>query len=228
MPSQHTLAQRATTLGALLLLLASCRPDPGTPTYSTRDDFAAPFGSEAPLLGPNPYQEGIGRLAFGAFYEGRASQVLPVDDKLVHYYIFQNGSDLTYTQSSSSDHVEGLTAARLTHAGGPWWGGGIFADAPQDLSAWKALHLSLSSSAPGFAAITIGMRTFGSEAVVLDAADYGYAADGKWHSVVIPLLDFVDAGLDLSQIDGFLVLGGGAADAGSTLLVDDFYLSQQP
>jgi hypothetical protein len=215
-------------LTTLALVLAACRPDPGQPVYSDADDFSAPFGEEEPLLGPEPYQEGIGRLAFGAFYEGRASQVIPVDDKVVHYYIFQDGAALTYTQSVSKDHVEGLVSARFSHAGGPWWGGGIFSDAPHDLTGWRSLHLSLKSSAPGFARVDVGMRTLGGTAVSVDAADYGYAADGEWHSLVIPLSDLVDRGLDLTAIDGFLVLGGFASDAGTSLLVDDFFLSQQP
>lgn len=210
-----------------LVCLVGCRPDAGSPTYSDRDDFSMPFGFSEPLEGPDPYQEGLARLSFGAFYEGGSSQTIVIDDQIVHYYIFLAGDDLTYTQSSSDDRIEGLASDRIAHAGGAWWGGGIISDTTADLGSWTQLHISLKSAAGSFESMTIGMRSPSGDAVV-SASDYGFVADSEWHNLSIPMIDLIDAGLDISAVDGFLLLAGGSGDAGDAVLVDNFYLSQQP
>ena len=60
----------------------------------------------------------------------------------------------------------------------------------------------------------------------LDLSSYGFNTDGEWHSVVIPLSDFAEQGLDLSQIRAPLVMIGQAGMSGDRLFIDAVYLSR--
>ncbi len=61
--------------------------------------------------------------------------------------------------------------------------------------------------------------------VFVRAPSYGWAADGAWHSLTIPVADFVAAGLDATQVAVPFVLSGGAGMGGEKLLVDDVYFT---
>lgn len=210
---------RPTLLGLISLL--ACRPDPGDPAYP--DPNAVDTGDTGPddgfYEGPDPYVAGEARLAFGAFYEGQSSEVLPVDDVTRHYYIYE----ATYTTAPDLiDRVEGYQSDVITHAGGAWWGGGINWDASEDLSTWTTLHVSLRSDSATFAAIELRVAGGGEETTVA-AADHGWAADGQWHHLSVPLSAFSAQGTDLSSVTAPFILVGGKGAAGDELRVDNLY-----
>ena len=195
-----------------LLLLLACRPDPGSPTYPDPSavDTADTGENDDFYDGPDPWEEGEARLSLGAFYEGGASEVLPVDDVTRHYYIYSG----TYTQ----------TVDVIVHGGGDWWGGGITWDSPEDLSGWSTLHVSVKASTESFATLDLHLNGGGVEATVA-ATSYGFSSDGEWHHLAVPLADFVSGGANLSSVVGPFILIGTAGTAGDELRVDNLYLS---
>ena len=116
---------RALALLMLVTSLGACRPDPGVPDYSGLTGLFGDGGAPELKPGPFPYRTGSRRLAFGAFYEGAASDRLPLD----HYYIFSN----SYATQPSDERVEGLQSDELDFKGTGFWGGGLFWDAPTNL-----------------------------------------------------------------------------------------------
>ena len=215
-------------LRALLLLVvlvtAACRPDPGVPDYSSLANLFGDGGAPDAKPGPFPYVTGTRRAAFGPFYEGGASDRIPAD----HYYIFSN----SYGTQPSDNRVEGLQSDQLDFNGTGFWGGGLFWDKPTSLVGSTTLHVSLLSSDPGLAIIAVRTLYFGPApgnaeiTVQVKANDYGWANDGKWHSLSIPLADF--RGLDLTRVRSPFTIGndvsGGTARTGETLLIDDVYV----
>lgn len=213
-----------TTALALLLGLAACRPDPGVPDYSSQAGLFGDGGSQEVKPGPFPYVAGSRRLAFGAFYEGGASDRVPLD----HYYIFSD----SYSTQPSDERVEGLQSDELVFKGTGFWGGGLFWDKPTDLTGWSTLHVSLNSSDPGLAIIAVRVLFFGpppgNAEVTLGvrANDYGWKNDGEWHHLAIPLTAF--GGLDLARMRSPFTIGndqgGGTARVGEVLLIDNVYV----
>lgn len=86
------------------------------------------------------------------------------------------------------------------------------------------MHLSLKSSWDAFAEVRVGMSP---ESAIesLDATDYGYAADGQWHSLEIPPADFAELGVDLRALTDALTLGGNTGASADALKVDGFYFT---
>lgn len=217
---------RTLTLATLALALGACRPDPGEPDYSGLVLSSSERDGGGPDVrpGPFPYVMGTRRLAFGAFYEGAASDRLPLDN----YYIFSN----SYGTQPSDDRVEGLQSDELDFKGTNFWGGGLFWSAPTNLSGWTTLHVSLKSSDPGLATIAVRTLYFGPApanaevTLQVKANDYGWVNDGAWHSLSIPLSAF--SGLDLTRMRSPFTIGndatGGTARAGEVLLIDDVYV----
>lgn len=208
-------------LVAAACLGAGCRPDPGPSRYDAQEPFPHDGGDGAALPGPMPYQPGERRLSIGAFYEGGASDVVPVDNMTSNLYVYSE----TVTLLPDADHIEGKTATRVTHAGMTWWGLGVHWMTPRDLSSWTTLYVSLRSHDAAFAMVDIGMNN--ANPVFVHAADYGFAADDAWHTLRIPLADFVAAGLDATQVAAPFVLGGGAGQGGEQLKVDDVYFTAE-
>jgi hypothetical protein len=153
------------------------------------------------------------------FYEGSASEVVPIDGTTASYYIFVAGNELTYDQTSDPDRVEGRQSDLITLAGTPWWGGGIIWEPARDLRPWTTLCLSLKSNDLNEVNVTVGSAT----EVPLPAGDYGFVDDGDWHNMAIPLADFETRGVDLSAIRVAFALGG-VGGAGARLLVDNVYM----
>ena len=120
------------------------------------------------------------------------------------------------------DRVEGLQSDVIVQTTLPWWGGGIHSDVALDLSAWSTLHVSLKSDV--VADFDIGM-TGGVEGRA-SVADYGYAPDGAWHDLVIPLSDLTAQGVDLSAVTVALLLVAEGGAAGDRVHVDDLYLGK--
>lgn len=215
----------ARVAGALVVVVAvaatasGCRPDPGPSRYDQQEPFPHADGGDALLPGPNPYQPGQRRLSIGAFYENGASDVVPVDNMASNLYVYMD----TVTLLPDPDHIEGKTSTRATHAGLTWWGFGVHWMTPRDLRAWTHLHVSLKSHDAAFATLDVGMNN--ANPVFLHAPDYGYANDDAWHSLSIPVADFVAAGLDVTLVAAPFVLSGGAGSGGEKLLVDDVYFT---
>lgn len=210
-------------------LAAACRPDAGIPDYSghvgLRDTTDA---GDTTLPGPKPYDPATPRLAIGAFYEGEYSEQIAINDADTHYYIFtiEGTGELTYSQETSGERVEGRISDVLTLTGTPWWGGGVIWDTARDLSAWSVLAVSLRSADEAFddVEVTVQYESGGQlRTVTLPASGYGYTNDGNWHSLRIPLADF--PGFDRSAARSPLILGNGqAGPTGESLFVDDVYM----
>lgn len=214
---------------ALLLAAAGCRPDPGLPDYSAMDQLFDGGGGVGSLPGPYPYVVGTKRLAFGIFYDGASSDQLDLSDPSHHYYIFSS----TYSDEIWADRVEGTTSNRFSIPGSTpgWWGGGIVWDTPTDLTGWTTMHVSFKSSDPGMAEVEVrllhGPAPAGPITVGLKGTRYGWANDGQWHHLSIPLADFVAAGVNLTRIRGPLGFGSAVGaplmKSGETLVIDNFY-----
>lgn len=208
----------------VVLVLGGCRPDPGVPDYSALNRLLGDGGTLEPKPGPFPYVMGTRRLAFGVFYEGAASDRKPIDN----YFIFSN----SYATAPEDDCVEGLQSDAFDFNGTSFWGGGLFWNAPTDLAGWTTLHVSLKSEDPGLAAIALRMLYFApppgaqERTVEVKASDYGWANDGQWHSLSVPLADF--PGLDLRRVRSPFtignVMGGSNPRTGELLRVDDVYV----
>lgn len=211
------------TVGAVALLAfaSGCRDDAGTPDYTSLEPVFDRLTADAsaPKEGPDPFVEGEQRLSLGIFYEGGFSETVPLDGATANYFIFEG----TYTQEAvTEDVVEGSLADRITLAGLTFWGGGIIWDPnPRDLTKWKTLAVSLRSNA--IEKVNVTMGSAGNE-VPLDAATYGYEADGNWHNLRIPLADFAAGGVDLSAVRFAFGVGGPDASAGQEIFVDDVYM----
>jgi hypothetical protein len=207
--------------GALALLLGGCRPDPGAPQYPAREPWDPTTDDPDFVPGEDPYEEGEERLSIGIFYEGGASEVLPIDDETRHWYIYEG----TFSQGLSEDRAEGLVSDEITLTGAqPWWGGGVTWDTPTDLSAWTTLHISFASRDPSFASFDIGMGDGVAEARV-SAAEVGFRNGGAWTSLTIPLSAF--SGVDLTRVTLPLLLASGSGAAGDRLRVDALYFTKE-
>ncbi|HYO71700.1 MAG TPA: hypothetical protein VEU33_37045 [Archangium sp.] len=213
---------------AVWALLAACRPDPGLSDYENQGGPSLPTdGGTEPdadmLPGPFPYQTGQRRLSVG-FYEGGRSDDIAVDDTTTHVYLYGN----TVILEPSSTRVEGKSADLVVRASKDWLGFGVHWNATRDLRTWKTMHVSLRSSAPGFAQVEVGMSD-DTHDVKLDAKKYGYMNDDEWHHLSIPLADFTASGLNLnlSAIDAPFQFGAGAGAPADKLLLDNLYFTAE-
>lgn len=218
----------------LMLLLAACRPDPGEPDYGDQDqwiDAGDDDDDDTPdpdnLPGIVPFEAGDQRLSMGTFYEGPCAVCVEIDEVTNHFYIYQNEftGGVTFQSSPSDDRVEGYASDELQHNGEGWMGGGIHWDEPIFLSDWDVLRVALKSDVAVFENATIGMNGGGTE-VTVTVSDYGFVADGAWHSLEIPLADFAAGGADLSAVEVAMVLIVQGGESGDVLLIDDLYLTQ--
>ena len=105
-------------------------------------------------------------------------------------------------------------------------GGGVHWDEARDLSAWQSLHLSLKSELSSFTSLQVAMNNSDTAQAKLDLSNYGFNTDGEWHNINIPLSDFAEQGLDLSQIRAPLVMIGQAGMPDDRFLIDAVYLSR--
>jgi len=91
------------------------------------------------------------------------------------------------------------------------------------------MRVGFKSSDPVFEDIDVSMFYFDDDGAevgaVLQASDYGYANDGIWHVLEIPLADFEEAGVDLARVRSPFTIGGPAGDPGEVLLVDGLYFT---
>jgi hypothetical protein len=221
---------RASLLAGLVLLSTlGCHPDPGLPDYSAMNNLFDAGDEVGNLAGPFPYVPGSRRLTFGIFYDGKSSQQIVLNNNDTHYYIYS----ATYTDVHSADRVEGKYSNQLDIPGNTpqWFGGAVTWDTPTDLSSWSTLHVSFKSSDPGFADFNVGIL-YGTAPkgtvshASLKASLFGWASDGQWHHLAIPLSRFTALGATLDKARGPLEIGNLPAlkmQPGETLLVDNLY-----
>jgi len=213
-----------TFLPIAVLALAACRPDIGAPEYPN----PLPIGSDTAdtgggfLPGPDPWREGEARLSIGIFYENGASQTIPIDNLTTHFYIYEN----TFTLQTSSDRVEGLSSDVIVHGSNTWWGGGVTWNAARDLYSWTTMHVWLKSSDASFDGFQLGMNGGDTEARV-SATDYGFATDGAWHGLSVPLSDFTSQGANLGQVTVPLLLVAATGSQGETMSIDNLYFTAE-
>ena len=220
-------------LFVLTLALGACSADPEEgPNYEDTGTASSDTGTGPDVEfypGSEPYSEGTERLSIGIFYEGAASEQIEVDDTTTHYYIYSDEftNQVTYeTYPDTEDRLEGYLSDVIVHAGGDWWGGGVHWDTATDLSAWDTLHLSLKSADSGFSVTDVAMQSSGGTEGKLTLSNYGFATDGEWHSLQIPLADFESTGLNLSAVTAPFVLVAAGGSSGEELRIDEVYFSK--
>jgi hypothetical protein len=239
---------RVSLLLVAAFLSVGCVPDPGPAPYTGGEDFDAKAqGDVAFLEGPAPYREGALRLSVGLAYEGHAIETHGIDGVTSHSYIYildqcDETSALTYSPGTSVDRVEGKRSDLVTQGSLGWWGHGVHWDRPKDMRTWGAMHLSVKALS-GHEALEVHMGSSGPEGAVdpcdptsgasaapsqdvlasVDASTYGYAADGEWHTLTIPLSAFEGVDLGAVNIPFSLTHEGGAQ--GDQLLFDNLYFT---
>jgi hypothetical protein len=203
------------TFPLLAASLLACRPEPGQPQYPVYEPWDGGEGNGA-LPGPFPYVEGEDRLSLGFFYEGGASETALFDN----YFIYES----TYSQTISDERIEGLQSDVLTISGAQvWWGGGLFWDTARDLSSWTTLHVSFRATDAAFEGMEI--EVIGGSAGRVSPFDYGFLADGEWHSLAIPLGDFSGVAFTTVTTPASFVAGAGTPD--TELFIDDLYFTKE-
>ena len=162
---------------------------------------------------------------FGLFTENpNISNKIVIDNTTVNLYIWEN----TLTTITNTKFYEGKADLSFKGAAGKtWFGYGIASTNPVDLTAYKngSLHLTLKTSASNEFWLGIGgaNKTEGKVTFPANAGKYGFARDGKWHTIEIPMSDLLSGGLDLSGCGNVFMLGG--VGVPSAITVDDVYLS---
>lgn len=209
---------RLAALSSLALLVLACQPALGDPDYPEITPYVE-NGDNGVLPGANPWDGVSPRLAFSAFYEGGATERIVIDDESIHYYIYEN----SYRQEVTSQRIEGRVADRIIVTSSAFWGGGIHLDNPRNLSAWTNLHVALRSEDAAMESFQLGMVGASGEGRV-SVTDYGFVADGEWHSLDIPLADLTPAP-GLNAVSVGLLLISPVAEPGTTLIIDDVYFT---
>jgi len=223
-------------------LLGGCA-DVGDPDYSSqvglRETIQGPFDPFPPVA-PDPYQPGEERLSVGYFYEGGRSETVVINTVTTNYFIFvtdlnRPGRTLTGGQDPSRDRLEGLESIRFTTSEQGFWGSGILWGEAIDLSGWTTMYVGFKSSDASFASIEITLQSATTIPSVpppdpnsfsVLARDYGYANDGEWHFLEIPLQDFIDDGWDPRNARSPFIMGGRTRQAGDRLLIDNLYFTK--
>lgn len=220
------------------LVLIGCREDAGVGDYSTHGDLRERNLPPPFLDGPTPFVPGVPRLGIGLFYEGPTTDKILVDAVTSFYFIFDTAGDgsgqLTFSQETSSDRVEGTLSDRIIHGGTGFLGGGVFWYTARNVSQYSTLNLSLKSSDAAFAEITLSVESGPDrpadgmndavETFAINASSYGYMNDGEWHNLTIPISDLEALGFNASSVRSPLIFGAGAGASGESFLIDDVYI----
>ena len=224
---------------SLLALLFACRPDPIEYPYNSADALDTAGETENQFGGPDPYEDGDSRLSLGVFYEGGYSDLIPVDDETSFFYIWitEFTSLPTYTQTPTTDRVEGNVADEITAGEHGWFGGGVSWNIAKDMSAWTTLFVSVKSESEALSGMQVGMGGAldlsggcsgnATRQNFVDLTDYGFLTDGEWHHLEIPISDLTVC-MNVEQVaEPFMLLTAGlsASDAGATVLIDNVYFT---
>ena len=225
----------------LFTVLWACRPEPIEYPYNTTTTSDTGSGEVDLFAGPDPYQEGENRLSLGVFYEGGYSDFIPVDEESSFFYIWitEDTSSPTFTQTPTTERIEGNIADEVTAAEYGWFGGGVSWTTAIDMSDWTTIHLSVKSSDDVLSALQVGMGGYwasggscagsGTKQNWVDLSAYGFVTDGEWHHLTIPL-DDLDFCLDMTQVvEPFSLLTSGLSpdDAGTQFILDNLYFSEE-
>jgi hypothetical protein len=214
-------------------LAGGCAADLGTPDYSDQVGLREPINPFPPVP-PDPFQPGDVRLSVGYFYESGRSSTILINTVSTDYFIFAIDVDdpvatRSFGEGTSTDRVEGLTSYEITLNGSPFWAGGIVWFQPIDLSNWTTMFVSFKSSDPSFTNFDLTLQSGEEEepaGVALDPTAYGYANDGEWHFLEIPLKDAIDLGWDPRTARSPLIFSAPGGDAGDVLLIDNLYFTK--
>lgn len=239
----------AWTAGLLAFsLVGGCLPDPGTPDYSSQVGLREPVDPFPPVP-PDPYQPGDDRLSVGYFYETGRSETIPINTVTTNYFIFvidQNrpAETLTYSQTTSSDRIEGLESVEITLNDRTFWGGGIIWEEPIDLSEWTTMFVAFKSSDASFEGFDLKLQYERDrrpsdpppepdedperivDEIILNPSTYGYTNNGEWHFLQIPLQDAIDLGWDPSNARSPFIVGGSPNRVGDVMLIDNLYFTK--
>ena len=222
-----------------LFTLIACRPEPIEYPYNTTTTLDT--GSEEVDLfaGPDPYEDGESRLSLGVFYESGYSEIIPVDEESSFFYIWitEDTAAPTFSQTPTTDRIEGNVADEISAGQYGWFGGGVSWNIAQDMTAWTTLYVSVKSSDEVLSAMQVGMggnwesggSCFGSGTKQnwVDLAEYGFETDGEWHHLAIPVEDFAFC-MNLEQVvEPFSLLNSDLSpdDEGAQILIDNVYFT---
>ena len=92
------------------------------------------------------------------------------------------------------------------------------------------MYVSFKSSDPSFEAFDLAVQSGRDEdpaGFTVDPREYGYQNDGEWHSLRIPLQDFIDQGWDISAVRSPFIVGAAGGRPDDTLLIDDLYFTAE-
>ncbi|WP_010424645.1 T9SS type A sorting domain-containing protein [Anaerophaga thermohalophila] len=108
-----------------------------------------------------------------------------------------------------------------------WYGFGINSASSIDLSHFQNgyLHFSMRTTFDKNFWVGVG-DTKGNEGRIsfnYGSDPYGFARDGQWHTITIPVSELTANGLDMSSLGNVFMLGGDGAT--TNILVDDIYFS---
>jgi len=214
-------------------LVGGCAADLGTPDYSDQVGLREPVDPFPPVP-PDPFQPGDERLSVGYFYEGGSSAEILINTVTTDYFVFAIDEDepvatRSFGEGTSTDRVEGLLSYEVTLNGSPFWAGGIIWFEPIDLSNWTTMFVSFKSSDPSFANFELTLQSGEGEepaGVVLDPTAYGYANDGEWHFLEIPLQDAIDRGWDPRTARSPFIFSAPGGEPGDVMLIDNLYFTK--
>ena len=218
---------------ARLSLVGGCAPDLGTPDYSSQVGLREPVDPFPPVP-PDPFQPGDERLYVGYFYEGGSSAEILINTVTTDYFIFAI-DEMTLSRRGASTRGLRPTGSKdcspieVTLNGSPFWAGGIIWFEPIDLSNWTTMFVSFKSSDPSFANFELTLQSGEGEepaGVVLDPTAYGYANDGEWHFLEIPLQDAIDRGWDPRTARSPFIFSAPGGEAGDVMLIDNLYFTK--
>lgn len=159
------------------------------------------YFSSQPASGYTKYVPAIGNYGIYTTSTVADEFTLGTDGDL---YIWEqtlvDGATLTYN---------GQPALNYVHNNKGWFGLGFTADEQIDLSAFETgnLHLAMKSSSTETLNLTINIGLAAGTVVFTSGSDpYGFARDGQWHELTIPLADF--DGVSLAGVTTLLSLNG--------------------
>jgi beta-glucanase (GH16 family) len=169
---------------------------------------------------------------FGVFTE-----TTPVNDSLAYgtglepgfeygtnaaLYIWNNMTEVTPPAAS-----EGTDCWSFNIAGGDWFGMGVFLPNFRNMKNYSDGYLHFDLRTTGTAAIQVGIKSsvggeFWLPLGVDQTSEFGFARDGQWHSLVIPLNRF--ANIDFRTVHQmFMIASVGIAPSALNLSIDNVW-----
>jgi len=160
-------------------------------------------------------------LADGA--ECARTVALDAEDPDAELFLWNNLAQVTRPPAAGSDSVAVQTQ------GGAWFGFGYAATRRVNLLSYAAGHLNVSIRTTSTNDFKIGINGGNDGDAWVDfkvgADPYGFARDGQWHAISIPMTRF--AGADFSDIrQYFMVAGAGVVTPGAVFEFDEISWTQ--